>query len=163
VNVRRSIAVAAVVLAAPSLSACGINFNAQTDQPYNVAVGVDERSGSVDVLNALVVSGSNGSGTAVATLVNNDTENDDTLRDVSGAGPDADVTVKVAGKTTIPADGLLNLAEDGRISVRGEQIVPGTFVTITFSFDRAEAVTVEAPVVSSSNPDYADVPVPTGS
>jgi hypothetical protein len=163
VNVRRSIAAAAVVLAVPALSSCGMGFNAQTDQPYNVAVGVDERSSSVDVLNALVVSGSKGSGAVVATLVNNDTENDDALRDVSGAGPDADLTVRVAGKTTIPADGLLNLAQDGRIFVRGRQIAPGTFVKLTFSFDRAEAVTLDVPVVSASNPDYADVQVPAAS
>jgi len=66
VNVRRSIASAAVLLTVPALSACGVSFGAQTDQVYNPSVGVDDRSGAVDVLNALVVSGANGSGTVVA-------------------------------------------------------------------------------------------------
>lgn len=160
-NVRRSIAAAVVVLAAPVLSSCGVTFGAQTDQVYNPSVGVDDRSGSVDVLNALVVSGTDGSGTVVATLVNNDQQNADTLRGVSGAGPDANLTIKPGGATAIPADGLLNLARDGRITVRGKRVVPGNFVKITFSFDRGQAVTLDAPVVSSSNPAYKDVKVPS--
>ena len=72
-NVRRSIAAAALLLAVPALSACGVSFGAPTDQVYNPSVGVDDQSGQVDVLNALIVSGSNGSGTVVATLVNNQT------------------------------------------------------------------------------------------
>lgn len=160
-NVRRSIAAAVVVLAAPVLSSCGVTFGAQTDQVYNPSVGVDDHSGSVDVLNALVVSGTDGSGTVVATLVNNDPQNADTLRGVSGAGPDANLTIQPGGATAIPADGLLNLARDGRITVRGKRVVPGNFVKITFSFDRGQAVTLDAPVVSSSNPAYKDVKVPS--
>jgi len=161
VNVRRSIAAAAVLLAAPALSSCGVSFGAQTDQVYNPSVGVDDRSGQVDVLNALIVSGTNGSGTVVATLVNNDQQTDDTLKGVSGAGKDAGMTVKPGGDTTIPAGGLLNLATKGAVTIHGQRVVPGNFVTITFSFDRAQSVTLDVPVVSHSNPDYAGVKVPS--
>jgi hypothetical protein len=161
VNVRRSIAAAAVLLAAPALSSCGVSFGAQTDQVYNPSVGVDDRSGQVDVLNALIVSGTNGSGTVVATLVNNDQQTDDTLKGVSGAGKDDGMTVKPGGDTTIPAGGLLNLATKGAVTIRGQRVVPGNFVTITFSFDRAQSVTLDVPVVSHSNPDYAGVKVPS--
>ena len=160
-NVRRSIAAAAVLLAAPALSSCGVSFGAQTDQVYNPSVGVDDRSGQVDVLNALIVSGTNGSGTVVATLVNNDQQTDDTLKGVAGAGKDAGMTVKPGGDTTIPAGGLLNLATKGAVTIRGQRVVPGNFVTITFSFDRAQSVTLDVPVVSHSNPDYAGVKVPS--
>ena len=159
-NVRRSIAVAAAVLVSPVMSSCGVNFDAQTDQVYNPAVGVNNRDGSVDVLNALVVSGSAGSGTVVATLVNNDQQNADSLRGITGAGPESSLTVQIGGPREIPADGLLNLADQGKATVRGREILPGRFVEITFSFDRAEAVTVQAPVVSADNPDYAGIPVP---
>ena len=160
-NVRRSIAAAAVLLAAPALSSCGVSFGAQTDQVYNPSVGVDDRSGQVDVLNALIVSGTNGSGTVVATLVNNDQQTDDTLKGVAGAGKDAGMTVKPGGDTTIPAGGVLNLATKGAVTIRGQRVVPGNFVTITFSFDRAQSVTLDVPVVSHSNPDYAGVKVPS--
>ena len=160
-NVRRSIAAAAVLLAAPALSSCGVSFGAQTDQVYNPSVGVDDRSGEVDVLNALIVSGTNGSGTVVATLVNNDQQTDDTLKSVSGAGKDAGMTVKPGGDTTIPAGGLLNMATQSAVTIRGQRVVPGNFVTITFSFDRAQSATLEVPVVSHSNPVYASVKVPS--
>ena len=161
-NVRRCIAVAALV-AAPVLSSCGVNFGAQTDQPYNPAVGVDSRAGEVDVLNALIVSGSDGSGTVVATLVNDDETKPDTLKGVSGAGADSGLQVQLGGNTQIPAAGLLNLADQGEVSAKGKRVVPGNFVKITFSFDRAEAITLDVPVVSSSNPDYKDIKVPSGS
>ena len=159
-NVRRSIAAAAVALAVPVLSSCGVNFGAQTDQVYNPSVGVDDRSGTVDVLNVVIVSGSEGSGTVVATLVNNDQVEDDTISDVAGAGADAEAEVTLAGETSVPADGLLNLAEDGKIEITGDRVRPGNFVEITFSFDRGAAVSLDVPVVSADNPDYADVQVP---
>ena len=161
-NVRRCIAAAALV-AAPLLSSCGVNFDAQTDQPYNPAVGVDSRAGEVDVLNALIVSGSDGSGTVVATLVNNDQAKPDTLKGVSGAGPDSGLQVQLGGDTQVPAGGLLSLAKQGDVSAKGKRVIAGNFVKVTFSFDRAEAVTLDVPVVSSSNPDYKNIKVPSGS
>jgi hypothetical protein len=115
----------------------------------------------VDVLNALVVSGTDGSGTLVATLVNNDQAHGDSLKGVAGAGRDSGLTAKVAGDTTIPAAGLLNLATKGNITVRHKAIVPGNFVTVTFSFDRAQPVTLDVPVVNADNPDYANIKVPS--
>ncbi len=162
-NVRRSIAAAAAVLAAPALSSCGVSFGAQTDQVYNPAVGVDDRSGQVDVLNALIVSEGSGSGTVVATLVNNDQVEDDQLKGIAGAGRDADLEVRAGGETTIPADGLLNLAEDGTNFATGKRVAPGNFVEVTFSFDRGSAVTLDVPVVSADDPAYADVPLAPGS
>ena len=162
-NVRRSIAAAVVVLAVPVLSSCGVSFGAQTDQVYNPSVGVDDQSGDVDVLNALIVSGTNGSGTVIATLVDNDQQNADTLKGVAGAGADASATVKVSGDTAIPAGGVLNLADDSGVSITAKRVAPGNFVKLTFSFDRAEAITLSVPVVASSNPDYADVKVPPAS
>ncbi len=159
-NVRRTLAAAAVVLAVPVLSSCGVSFGAQTDQVYNPSVGVDDQSGSVDVLNALIVSGTDGSGTVVASLANNDDQNDDSLTEVAGAGKDDGLDVTVGGDTAIPAGGLLNLADDGGISARGERVKPGNFVSITFSFERAEAITLDVPVVSADSPAYEDIPTP---
>ena len=110
-----------------------------------------------------LVSGTDGSGTLVASLVDNDQVNDDALKGVAGAGRDSSLTAKIAGDTTIPAGGLLNLATQSNVGVTGQRVVPGNFVTITFSFDRAGAVTLDVPVESSDNPDYAKVPLPSGS
>jgi hypothetical protein len=164
VNVRRSIAVACVLLAAPALSSCGVSFGAQTDQIYNPTTGVDNRTGEVDVLNALIVSGSDGSGTVVAGLVNNDPRNDDTLTDVGPGKPGKqDITGTVNPPDTIKARGLLNLAQDGNVTVTGPTIKPGVFIPLTFTFAHAAAITVNVPVVSGSDPVYSSVPLPSAS
>ena len=160
---RRRLAAAALVLAAPVLSSCGGNFNQQTNEIYNPAEGVDDRSGSVDVLNALVVSGAEGSGTVVTTFVNNDQDTPDTLKAVAGSGPDASLKITPGGPTTIPAGGLLNLADKGRIFVEGERVKAGYFLELTFTFDRGKAITVDAPVVNAAEPEYTNVPQPSGS
>jgi hypothetical protein len=162
VNVRRSIAKATVVIATAALSlglsSCGRGFDQPTDQVYNPAVGVNNQDSDVDVLNAVIVSGSDGSGTLVASLVNNDQENDDTLTGISAGGDDqADVTPP--SETSIDAGSLLSLADEGGAQVEGESVKAGSFVTLTFSFERAESVTLDVPVVEHGEGPYADVPV----
>ncbi len=125
VNARRGLAIAALLLVAPGFTACSNGFHEQTDQVYTPAAGVDDRSGTVDVLNALIVSGTDGSGTVIASLVNNDQVEDDTLRGVAGAGSNANAQVTPGGETTIPAGGLLNLATKGQIEIRDQRVVPG--------------------------------------
>ena len=156
VTLRRSLAAAAVVLTAPALASCGFNY--PTDQVYTPSVGVNDRDGDVDVLHALVVSGAEGSGTVVAALVNNQQE-DDALTEIAGSGPDASVTVSSAGSVEVPGTELVQLAEE-EIGVEGESNAPGQFVELTFSFQNAESVTVEVPVVARRG-DYAKVPVPS--
>jgi hypothetical protein len=163
VNVRRSLAAAVIVLAVPLLSSCGVNFGAQTDQVYNPSAGVDDRSGTVDVLNALVVSGKDGSGTLIASLVNNDEIRADTLQGVAGSGSDSSLKVTPGGATTIPAGGLLNLATDGQIFLSGARVQAGNFVKVTLTFGRGKAITVDAPVVAANQSEYAGVQLPPGS
>lgn len=163
VKARRRLATAALVLTAPVLSSCASSFNAQTDQVYNPSAGVDDRSGSVDVLNALVVSGKEGSGTVIATLVDNDQNRDDSLRGIAGTGKDAAVKVTPGGQTTIPAAGLLNLATAGQVFVTGSAIKPGYDVSLTFTFATGAAATLNVPVVSSTASMYSGVQLPPGS
>jgi hypothetical protein len=160
VNVRRSIAKATVVTAAAALSlgltSCG--FDQPTDQVYNPAVGVNDQDSDVDVLNAVIVSGSEGSGTLVASLVNNDQENDDELAGISAGGGDQ-ATVTPPAETSIEAGSLLSLLDEGGAKIEGDAVRAGAFVTLTFSFARAESVTVDVPVVEHGEGPYADVPV----
>jgi len=162
VTLRRSIAAAAVALVVPVLTSCGSNFNAPTDQVYNPGVGVNDRSGDVDVLHALIVSGEDGSGTVVAALVNNNTQEADRLTGVAGAGDDNAIGVTgVESPIAIPADALVQIADDG-IAVTGTQIQPGRFVGLSFSFENAQTVTLEVPVVANVE-EFSDVPLPSAS
>ena len=152
--IQRRVAIAALLLA-PALTACG--FNEQTDQVYQPAVGVNDRSDTVYVLNALIVSGVDGSGTFAGTLVNTDTTSDDTLESVSGNGVTASqATVKV------PAGGNALLADSGDVTLEGAGIVPGKFVEVTLGFSSGQTTTMKVPVVAAAG-DYTDVPLPSSS
>jgi hypothetical protein len=162
VAVRGGIAAATAVLLAPALVGCGVNFNAQTDQPYNPGAGTSNQTSSVDVINALIVSGSDGSGTLVAGLVNKNPSRADQLVSVAGARTDKALQAHMAGPLTVGSEKLLNLATKGQVTVFGSQVKPGAFVTLTWTFKHAQTVTFDVPVLSASNPDYAKVPLPSG-
>ena len=160
---RRTVtAAAAAFLAVPALSACGVSFGAQTDQPYQPSDGVIERSGDVDVLNALVVSATPGSGRLVVGLVNGADE-DDELTGVVGEGDDPATFELGTGETTIPAGELLDLSDEDAVvvSVTGSEdaVLPGKFVRLTLQFESADDVTVNVPVLAQ-NEDYQDVELP---
>jgi len=145
----------ALVLAVPALAACSTNLEAPTDQVYNPARGVNDRSGDVDVLNVLVVSSTEGTGTVIATLVNNETD-EDTLTGVTVAGSEADIA-DARTSAVIAAGGHNNLATTGAVTASSADIEDGSFVEVVFTFQHAGAITVEAPVVPREG-DYADVP-----
>jgi len=155
----RRAAIAAAVLA-PVLAACG--FNAQTDKVYQPAGGVLNRDKDVDVLNALIVSGEDGSGTFVANLVNNNQEHADKLVSVTGPAitVPADALTAKGADTTIPAAGALNLAATGLVSVSGDTVKAGNFVEISLTFASGDVVDVRVPVFRNDG-IYADVPLPS--
>jgi hypothetical protein len=150
VTLRRSIA-AAVVLAVPLLSSCG--FDQPTDRVYNPGVGVNDRSGSVDVLGAVVVSSSNGTGTVSATFVNNDPTHADAVTRVTGPG----VTVSLPGPIDLKPGGTAKLSDTTPALAKGTAVKSGFLVPLTFSFERGQNVTLQVPVVPRSG-DYANIP-----
>lgn len=151
---RRAALAAAALLTVPTLAACG---QAATDAVYTPAVGVNDRDGDVDVLNALVVSDGKDGGRLVAGLVNNDREEADELVDVSVAEGEATVSPG-EGETEIPAGGILQLADDEAAVITMSGIEVGSFVRVTFSFQNADDATLNVPVVQP-DADYADVDV----
>jgi hypothetical protein len=152
--VRRRLAALATVLLVPVLGACGpsgFNSNYQTDEIYQPGVGVNERSGSVDVLGAVVVSTSGGRGTFVAGLANNGTE-DDTLSSITGD----DLQVQVSAPVQVKAGGFVNLADSGSVSVSGESVRPGEFVRLTLEFASGQSTEINVPVVPYEG-EYLDI------
>ncbi len=159
-TLRSRFLVVTAALVVPALAGCSTNFGAPTDQVYIPTRGTNDRSGNVDVLNTLVVSGTDGTGTVVATLVNN-LDEDDRLAGVAVDGNPATI-VTGAEATDIPALGHNNLGESGSVGAEADGIVPGEFVEITFTFENAGAVTIDAPVVPAEG-DYEDIPLPGAS
>lgn len=158
---QRRTAIAALLLA-PTLAACG--FSAQTDQVYQAAAGTNYRSGDVYILNAAVVSSTDGSGTFAGTL-DNQTDKADTLTQVTGDG----ITAELGGgePLALPADGINNLGEPGEtvppakltLSGSADAIQPGKYVDLTFTFASGTTVTMKVPVFGPQDM-YSDVPTP---
>ena len=142
----RPLATAAAVLAlAVPLSSCGFDY--ATDRDYTPAGGANNREGDVDVLSAVVVSGAEGSGTFVASLSNNDSGAEQTFTGISG---DEGTTIEAAEfePITIPAGGLVNLADPAADIVLTGDFRAGDFVPLAIDFGSGDRVTMDVPVVA---------------
>jgi len=147
----RRIAAASLLVLAPVLTACG--FNAQTDAVYQSSTGVNARTGQVWVLNATVVTGTDGEGTFAGTLVNQSRTKSAQLVSVSGDTGAATVVV--------PPASPVNLATKGQIRISDPAIKPGAYVKLTLQFDNGQSTDLNVPVVSNTG-DFAEVPVSGG-
>ncbi len=150
------------LLAVGVLSGCGTGMDAQTNAIYDPGDGVNERGGGVDVLNALLVANPDGTGTVSTALLNSSEEADELTA----------VTASVDGeKLRIDGDGLpvalppspidpLNLEDEAVLYV--QDVEAGYFITLTMTFQQAEPVDIDIPVVDRgdepSNDMYSSVP-----
>jgi hypothetical protein len=164
----RLLPAAALVLAGPALAAC--STAAPTDAVYTQAAGVNNRDSRVDVLNAVIVSTTNGSGTFVATLVNNERpqleggqrgDTTDRLTGIAGVGDAAGIETQVR-PVDIEGGGLVALADGNGVPVSGAVIRQGHFVELELTFANADPVTLEVPVVANRGVfEGQDGPAPT--
>jgi hypothetical protein len=152
---RRSLALttAAVALATTGLSSCGFDY--ATDRYYTPSTGTNDRSGTVDVLAAVVVSTEPGSGTFIASLSNGDQDTDASLTELGLT----DGTPIEFEPVLVPKASLVNLAEPAAdLELTGE-FEAGDFVELTLGFDNGERVVLDVPVVSNHG-YYADLDGP---
>ena len=137
-------AAAVVALAAP-LSSCGFDY--ATDRVYDVTSASENREGQVDVLSAVVVSATAGSGTFIASLSNNVPDQEQTFTAV--AGEDASVTAAEFEPITISPGGLVNLAEPAAGIVLTGEFKAGQVLPLTVDFGNGERISLNVPVVSN--------------
>jgi hypothetical protein len=141
----RSLATAAAVIAlAAPLTSCGFDY--ATERDYTPAGGANNREGVVDLLSAVVVSGAEGSGTFVASLSNNGTE-EQSLTAISG-GEGATVQAAEFEPVAVPADGLVNLAEPPADIVLTGDFTAGDSIPLSFDFGNGERISLNVPVVA---------------
>jgi hypothetical protein len=145
--IRRNLAIVlgTVALVAPGLTACG--FDAATDRPYTPGAGANHVDAGVDVLNAVVVSTSPGSGTFVASLSNNDTDEPVSFDSLT-AGTGGELEVSEFEPVEIPARGLVNLADEGGVQVTGD-FEAGDNLAVVVGFSSGEQAELQVPVVSN--------------
>ncbi len=160
ISLRRLATLAAALLATITLSACGSLW--PTEVPYNPGVGTNDRTGDVNVLNAVIVSATPGQGSFVATLVNRNEQAADQLLSVEAAG----LTMGGGATPEIAAGGVVNLASAfNGIPVTGDAklLKAGTFVRVRLNFKNADQVTVNVPVVTNAGPYSELIPSPSPS
>ena len=150
-TLRRPISLAAAVVgAALALGGCSnTNFGAQTNQPYQAAVGANLR-GDVDVLNALLVANPDGTATVSAGVINQG-DGEDTITEVTATTLDGSrLTVEAPEMDpTLPSKKLVPLgASDGEDVYVVDDAPIGKYVRLTLTFDTAGTATIEAPVVT---------------
>jgi hypothetical protein len=141
-------AVGAVVLAT-ALSSCGFGY--ATDRVYTPGNGANDRDASVDVLNAVIVSAQEGSGTFVASFANNSADEPATVESLAGAGDDSALEVGDFDPIEIAPGALVNLATEGGIPVTGE-LEAGDFVNVTITFGDGESVDMQVLAVTDCGP-----------
>lgn len=135
-------AAAALALAAP-LSSCGFDY--ATERDYTPAGGSNDRDGVVDVLSAVIVSAAEGSGTFVASLSNNDVDDEQTFTGV--AGEDSTIEPADFDPIAIAPGGLVNLSEPPAGVVLTGDFTAGDFVPLVIDFGNGERITMNVPVV----------------
>lgn len=145
-HMRRSLAlvIGALLLTAP-LSSCG--FDLATNRVYTPAAGANDRDASVDVLNAVIVSAEEGSGTFIATFVNNDTEEPARVEAIQASG-ERQVTFEEFSPIEVDPIGMVNLAADDQdgIPVEGD-LAAGQMVPLTIQLSGGQLVDLHIPVV----------------
>lgn len=153
-QLRRKIALSAgaLLFIAPALSACG--FGMATDRVNEIVVGTDDKSGRVDVLNAVLASAEAGSARFVATFSNNDADKTHTVTGIE-AGEGADVQITGFTPVELAGNGLVapEKSSEAEVIVTGDAVEAGGHVRIEVTFDDGHTARLNVPVVAA-NDDY---------
>lgn len=148
----RRVVAAALLLAAPGLTACG--FGAQTDQPYQPGVGSNVRGEALNVLGATVVLPFGTEGTFSASIANTDPTTPALLTGITSE----DAEIQLLEELEVPADGLLNLSDTGAVLVtfNDDTLSAGGYTRMTLAFDSGEELEINVPIVNDEE-EFADV------
>lgn len=162
----RSLVALAGLLAAGTLTACGTGLDAQTNQIYDPAIGVNARGGGVDVLNLLIVANPDGTGTVSGALINQ-SDDADQLTGVTATSDEGELLrveapglpLEIPPASQLPIDPI-NLEDGSAIYV--PEVRPGYFLALELTFANGEPVQLEVPVVDREEPLDIYSSVPTG-
>jgi hypothetical protein len=155
---RIALSLGALILAVPGVASCGFNY--ATDRENTISNGTSDKSGTVDVLNAVIVSQDDGSGTFIASLSNNSAT--ETIH-MSSLDFGSNSTTQVAAFDPIEGKPLavVNLANGQGIKVSGD-FKAGDFLSLTVGFDNGESADMKVHVVVAAD-EYEGYDNGTGS
>ncbi|TXJ06017.1 MAG: hypothetical protein E6Q27_04520 [Aeromicrobium sp.] len=143
---RQRIAATMIALASTfALSACGTNFNAQTNNSYQASVGTNVRDGAIQVFNALFVANDNGTATFSGALLAPGEDQEIVSATVDGK------EVELAAPIELKADTLLTVGAFGEIIVELDPKEVGGNVDLVLTAASGEKLKVSAIVVARTD------------
>ena len=148
-----------IALASLALTAgCAAGNNAQTLQPYSPGDGVLANSGTIRVLNALVVADATGTTGVVSLTIVNRGKRDDSLTDLTSADGSVDLT----GNQALPAGQAVRFGAttEPSATIGDLKSKPGRSITLTLSFAHTEPITLTTVVVPATGPYASLTPGP---
>lgn len=142
---RRLAAIALVVTAPLTLSACSTSFGAPTNQQYQQGIGANLREGSVQIYNGLFVDNEDGTATFSGAFLAREEDQVITSASVTPS-LGAPVPVTLEAPIELAAEDLLPVGSQGKIIVASDAVEAGRYVTLTLGTSSGE-VTLDVPVV----------------
>src|SRR5690349_8286817 len=140
---RIALSLGALILAVPGVASCGFNY--ATDRENTISNGTSDKSGTVDVLNAVIVSQDDGSGTFIATLSNNSATETIHMSSLD-FGSNSTTQVAAFDPIEVKPHAVVNLANGQGIKVSGD-FKAGDFLSLTVGFDNGESADMKVHVV----------------
>ena len=149
------------------VSACGTNFSAQTNQPYQPAEGANADSDKVKVLNAVAVANSDDTATLSASLIT-EAADADSLTGVTGTdGEGQPLDVTLDEPIELSPDAFVKTGEEPQVVLSLNETGPGYYVTLDFEFENAAPLEMDVPVVERGDEgmydEIAEAPEPAPS
>lgn len=155
---RIALSLGALILAVPGVASCGFNY--ATDRENTISNGTSDKSGTVDVLNAVIVSLEDGSGTFIATLSNNSADETINMSSLT-FGSNSTTQVAAFAPIEVKPHAVVNLADGQGIKVSGD-FKAGDFLALTVGFDNGESADMKVHVVVADD-EYEGYDNGTGS
>lgn len=134
------------LLIATVLTGCGTDATNRINQ---ITTGSVNRDAEVDVLGAVVVSAEDGSGTFVATFVNNSELEASQVTSVAATSESDGITFDGDTSVDVPAAGMVNLADDDSGFALNGDFAAGDFLDLTVTFGDGSSVDMNVPVVTN--------------
>lgn len=156
---RRAGVLAASVASLGLLSGCSAGYDSTSRAPYAPGDGVIANSGSVRLLNVLIVAAEGADRGVVIGSVANRGDQDDRL--VAIESPHG--TVELGGGYDLAAKDMVPLStgeDGGQVVISGLDREPGRAVPLRFVFESAEPVTVRTVIVPPN--EYYEELTPSG-
>jgi hypothetical protein len=147
--VSRTRAALAPILAALSVlvvvSGCAAGYGARTVQPYAPSDGIVTNSGSLRILDAIVVAAGDGDRAVLSMTVVNRGNRDDELTGIASKGGQVDLT----GSRELPAGQAVRFGADTDPSATVENLTraPGETIRLRLTFSRSQPVTLDTLVL----------------